>query len=125
MGNQPPKQVTSASLLVARVLYYEISTKKLLVTKGIIFFTTLSPLAARFAWRKCLDLGSDGVSLDFRESALLVGSHVTCVGQAGPRQAPSPKRVRWSKVLLGRSLVERCLSMFSLLVKEGGDFQGC
>ena len=32
--------------------------------------------------RKCLDLGSDGVILDFRESALLLGSHVSCVGQA-------------------------------------------
>lgn len=31
--------------------------------------------------RKCLDLGSDGVILDFRESALLLGSHVSCVGQ--------------------------------------------
>ena len=35
-----------------------------------------------FLPRKCLDLGSDGVFLDFREAALLLGSHVCCVGQA-------------------------------------------
>ncbi|CAE8599749.1 unnamed protein product, partial [Polarella glacialis] len=32
-------------------------------------------------FKNCLDLGSDGVALEFRECALLAGSMVTCVGQ--------------------------------------------
>ena len=50
--------------------------------------------------RKCLDLGSDGVALDFRESALLCGSHVTCVGQVvkdgGHWTLQAAPRSRWA-----------------------------
>jgi len=41
----------------------------------------VSSTDASVHFKKCLDLGSDGVILDFRESALLLGSHVSCVGQ--------------------------------------------
>jgi len=57
-------------------------------------------------FKKCLDLGSDGVFLDFREAALLLGSHVCCVGQVEkdaegrwslrPWQPPAGQSKRWS-----------------------------
>lgn len=50
-------------------------------SKGWCSFVLTHLVSSTDHFQKCLDLGSDGVSLDFRESALLVGSHVTCVGQ--------------------------------------------
>ena len=44
--------------------------------------------------RKCLDLGSDGVFLDFREAALLLGSHVCCVGQAWSHLTTEMKSIK-------------------------------
>eukprot|EP00913_Durusdinium_trenchii_P023568 g22143.t1 len=52
-----------------------------IASKGWCSFVLTHLVSSTDHFQKCLDLGSDGVSLDFRESALLVGSHVTCVGQ--------------------------------------------
>lgn len=65
----------------------------------------VSSTDASVHFKKCLDLGSDGVILDFRESALLLGSHVSCVGQVvkdangrwslRPWQPPAGQSKRW------------------------------
>ena len=55
--------------------------------------------------RKCLDLGSDGVFLDFREAALLLGSHVCCVGQAWWHFTTEMKSIKAFDFLFGSEIL--------------------
>ena len=55
--------------------------------------------------RKCLDLGSDGVFLDFREAALLLGSHVCCVGQAWWHLTTEMKSIKAFDFLFGSEIL--------------------
>eukprot|EP00931_Biecheleriopsis_adriatica_P004206 TRINITY_DN105910_c0_g1_i1.p1 TRINITY_DN105910_c0_g1~~TRINITY_DN105910_c0_g1_i1.p1 ORF type:complete len:450 (-),score=75.62 TRINITY_DN105910_c0_g1_i1:34-1383(-) len=54
---------------------------------------------ASMHFKKCIDLGSDGVALEFRECALLADSSITCVGEVFRDERGNLQLVPWQPQL--------------------------